>query len=113
MKKLLHCIVILSMLTGAIGYVIPRLEAAQDETVRSITLPEIHVELREGEGVRKVETFCTICHSPDYIVMQPRFSSDKWSSIVHKMIVVFGAPVSEEDSKEIINYLYRVYGTGK
>ena len=113
MKKLLLYIVILHVLTVMVGYPISRLDAAQEGTVRSITLPEIDVKLREGEGVRKVETFCTICHSPDYIVMQPRFSSDKWSAIVHKMIVVFGAPVIEEDSREIINYLYRLYGTGE
>ncbi len=42
--------------------------------------------------------------------MQPAFPADKWSAIVHKMIVVFGAPVNEDDSRTIINYLSKNYG---
>jgi cytochrome c5 len=83
---------------------------AGENAVKSIVLPAIEVELREGPGKDKVATYCNICHSPDYITMQPKFPADKWSAIVHKMIVVFGAPVGEDDSRTIINYLAEHYG---
>ena len=112
MKLLLYA-VICSIFISTAGYAASPMETGQEGKVKSITLPVIDVMLKQGEGVGKVETYCSICHSPDYILMQPQFSSGKWSAIVHKMIVVFGAPVSEQDSKEIINYLYRSYGTGE
>ena len=89
------------------------MEAANESAVKSIVLPAIDSDLKEGAGKDKVATYCNICHSPDYISMQPPFPADKWSAIVHKMIVVFGAPVNEADSRTIIDYLSSNYGTGK
>ena len=84
----------------------------QPVAVRSITLPEVRIELREGEGKVKTETFCNLCHSTDYITMQPKFSRLQWTATVNKMIKVMGAPISEEDAKIIINYLAAAYGAG-
>ena len=81
-------------------------------TVHSINLPETRVELKPGEGLPKVETFCNICHSLDYITMQPKFTRPQWTATVNKMIKVFGAPINEEDSRLIANYLVAQYGTG-
>ena len=89
------------------------IEAVDKSTVKSINLPAIEVDLKEGAGKDKVAVFCNICHSADYITMQPQFPADTWSAIVHKMIVVYGAPVNEDDSRTIINYLSSNYGTGK
>ena len=88
------------------------LYARAQDTARSITLPETRVELKPGEGLTKVETFCSICHSLDYIVMQPRFTKPKWSAVVHKMIKVFGAPITEGDATLIVDYLFAQYGAG-
>jgi sulfite dehydrogenase (cytochrome) subunit B len=82
-------------------------------TVHSITLPVVQTHLRAAAGVETVETHCSICHSLDYITMQPNFSKEKWAAIVQKMIKVMGAPVSEKDAGVIINYLAAEYGTGK
>ena len=82
---------------------------AQD-TTHSINLPEARVELKPGEGLTKVETFCNICHSLDYIVMQPKFTKPQWTATVNKMVKVFGAPITEEDAKLIVNYLVAHYG---
>jgi cytochrome c5 len=113
MKKLLLYTAVCAIVISAVGHTASPPKAEKEGTVKSITLPVIEVKLKEGEGVNKVETYCSICHTTGYIPMQPRFSSEKWSAIVHKMIVVFGAPVNEKDSKEIINYLSRFYGTGE
>jgi cytochrome c5 len=89
------------------------IETEDKGAVKSIVLPVIEVDLKEGAGKDKADEFCNICHSADYITMQPRFPTDAWSAIVHKMIVVYGAPVNEDDSRTIINYLSSNYGTGK
>jgi hypothetical protein len=86
--------------------------AGSQGAVRSIELPQIHIELKAGDGREKVEALCNICHSLDYITMQPRFARSQWAAVVNKMIKVMGAPINESDSKTIINYLVRNYGTG-
>jgi len=84
----------------------------QPGAVRSITLPAVRIELKEGEGRVKAETFCNICHSTDYITTQPKFPLAQWTATVNKMIKVYGAPISEEDAKIITNYLVTNYGAG-
>ncbi|MGE5173139.1 MAG: cytochrome c [Betaproteobacteria bacterium] len=85
---------------------------ASDGSVKSIDLPAVRIELRDGEGRVKTESSCNICHSVDYITMQPKFSRAQWSATVTKMIKTFGAPINEEDAKAIIAYLSTAYGTG-
>ena len=86
--------------------------AVTKDAVHSIELPKITVELRAGDGKETTERFCGICHSPDYITMQPPFSKAQWSATVNKMINVLGAPIPEKDARAIINYLAAQYGTG-
>jgi cytochrome c5 len=81
-------------------------------TIRSITIPSIRIELKEGEGRVKTETYCNICHSVDYITMQPKFPRTQWTATVNKMIKAFGAPIPPEDAGTIISYLSAMYGTG-
>ncbi len=86
--------------------------AAAKETVHSIELPAVGTELRAGEGREDTVKFCGICHSLDYITMQPRFSRSQWTAEVNKMIKVMGAPIPEGDAKVITDYLVAQYGTG-
>lgn len=91
----------------------PLAQAGEMGAVHSITLPTIPPELKEGAGKEKVMTLCTICHTPDYIPMQPLLPAKTWDALVQKMIKVFGAPVNEEDAKTISSYLAAQYGNGK
>lgn len=114
MKKITILMTVLALSTGlahAQGGSSPKAET-QSGAVHSITLPAVRIELKEGEGRVKAETFCNICHSTDYITTQPKFPRAQWTATVNKMIKVFGAPVSEEDAKTIVNYLDANYGTG-
>jgi hypothetical protein len=81
------------------------------ETMHTIELPQIRVDLKPGAGMETTERYCGICHSLDYIAMQPQFPRAKWNAIVNKMIKVMGAPISEEDAKVVTNYLATEYGT--
>ncbi len=82
------------------------------QSVHSIELPVMKTELKQGPGLDKVSTLCNICHSVDYITMQPAFPRATWTAEVNKMIKVMGAPINEEDARTIINYLATEYGTG-
>lgn len=112
MKK----IIVFAMLAATAAFLVQRhapvAQAEEMGTVHSITLPTIPPELKDGVGKDKVLVFCSICHSPDYIPMQPLLPAKTWDGIVTKMIKVFGAPINEEDAKTISSYLAAQYGAG-
>ena len=79
-------------------------------SVHSMTLPQVPAKLKAGPGKELVNKHCTICHSADYIPMQPGFTQEKWGEIVHKRVKVFGAPVPDEQAAQIAAYLGAHYG---
>jgi mono/diheme cytochrome c family protein len=80
-----------------------------DETV-SITLPPDQTTLVQGPGREVTEAQCRMCHSLDYVTMQPRGGAAQWQGVVAKMRTVFGAPLSDADAKAIADYLTAQYG---
>ena len=86
--------------------------AAASVSAEQITLPADHPYgmLKPGPGSDVTERKCVICHSTDYIVMQPHEDQKQWDGVVTKMIKVFGAPVNDADAKVIAEYLARHYG---
>jgi hypothetical protein len=103
------CIALMAsaILVPGISFAIP------GETMHTIELPQARVELKPGAGMETTERYCGICHSLDYITMQPQFPREKWNAIVDKMIKVMGAPIPNEDAKVIVDYLTHQYGTGQ
>ncbi len=99
-------------LTGAFVLVAGLASAASQGMAHTIDLPIINTELKAGDGRDKTASSCAICHSLDYITMQPKFPRAQWAATVNKMIKVMGAPIPEEDAKTIINYLTVQYGAG-
>ena len=72
---------------------------------------ESSVQLAQGAGVERVQAYCAICHSLDYIVMNSPFQDRAgWDKTVTKMVKVMGAPLTPEDSAAIIDYLAAHYG---
>jgi sulfite dehydrogenase (cytochrome) subunit B len=86
--------------------------AAGAAAAEEIALPPDHAYgiLKPGEGSDVTARNCVICHSGDYIVMQPHGDQKQWDGVVTKMIKVFGAPVSDADARIIAEYLARQYG---
>ncbi len=104
---------LLVLLTIATVAAMPVMIQGQGKSgIHSIELPVIQTQLKPGPGLDKVTTLCNICHSVDYITMQPAFPRATWAAEVNKMIKVMGAPINEEDGKTIIDYLAANYGTG-
>ncbi len=82
---------------------------------KSIKLPDDNAmaKLKPGPNVEIVRRNCVACHSTDYIVLQPRGDAKHWETEVRKMVTVFGAPISEADTKGIVEYLATAYGARK
>ena len=83
--------------------------AVAGETV-SITLPSESIALKAGPGMDQAQTACRMCHSLDYITIQPGGGAAQWQGVVTKMMKVYGAPISEPDVKLIEEYLATHYG---
>jgi hypothetical protein len=69
------------------------------------------VELKQADGLDKVEGKCAACHSLDYVRMNSPFPTGAaWDASVRKMIDAFGAPIDAADAKVISDYLKKNYG---
>ena len=76
-----------------------------------VAASEQKVELKAAAGRDMVEANCVACHSLDYIVSNSPFMTRQvWDAEVTKMIKAFGAPISDADAKEIVDYLTANYG---
>jgi mono/diheme cytochrome c family protein len=72
---------------------------------------ERRLELKDAPGRDKVEANCASCHSLDYIQgNSPFMNRGVWDAEVVKMIKAYGAPISDADAKEIVDYLSKNYG---
>jgi cytochrome c551/c552 len=82
----------------------------------SITLPGETAELKASPLPGRVIALqkCFICHSVDYINMQPgTMTQAQWTAEVGKMQHAYGAPVSDDEVTQIGEYLATTYGTAK
>jgi anaerobic selenocysteine-containing dehydrogenase len=73
---------------------------------------ESAIVLAPGPERARVQAACSMCHSLDYIVMNsPIQDAAGWDKTVRKMMTVYGAPLTPEESAAIVAYLARHYGT--
>jgi cytochrome c5 len=84
------------------GVVLPALATAADET---------SLRLADGAGLDRVQSYCSMCHSLDYILMNSPFQDKAgWEKTVNKMVKVMGAPLPAEDVATVVGYLDSHYG---
>jgi len=76
------------------------------------TYPQYAPELAEGEGRAETASFCSMCHSPRYITMQPPLPAATWEAEVTKMRKTLGAPIPDASAARIIKYLQTHYTPG-
>jgi len=110
MKKIAISFFIIGVMAICLAY--GRAEVSTD-TIKTITLPPEKVDLKQGKGLEEVLINCQVCHSADYITMQPRLSKAQWTAEVNKMIRVYGARISEGNATVISDYLSEHYGRGQ
>jgi hypothetical protein len=71
--------------------------------------PLFAATLAEGEGLAETESFCGVCHSTRYIVMQPPLPGETWVAEVNKMVKTYGAPIPAASAQKIVQYLQTHY----
>ena len=82
----------------------------QRGNVRFIRLPEWKPSLPAGEARDLVMVQCAMCHTPEYITLQPPLSREAWTASVTKMRTTYGGPIPEEQVPKIVDYLVAVNG---
>lgn len=76
-------------------------------------LPPETAKLAPGEGAPLVTAQCVACHSLDYISTQPPMNRAGWTATVVKMKEKYGAPIQEDQTEKLVNYLAATYGAEK
>jgi cytochrome c5 len=84
--------------------------AADERRHASVTPDETSVQLKEGPGRTVTMARCPVCHSLDYIPMNaPVMDRGTWQKTVQKMRERFGAPMTDEEAAQILDYLSEHY----
>ncbi len=81
-------------------------------SLHTITLPAETAVLRTSElsGYAIASAKCGLCHSADYVNLQPPgMSVAQWTSEVTKMQRAFGAPIEDSEIEPLANYLASAY----
>jgi sulfite dehydrogenase (cytochrome) subunit B len=72
--------------------------------------PDPDVTLRAGPGHDLTAGLCMICHSLEYIPANaPAMNRGAWQKSIQKMRERFGAPISDEQAQQILDYLAANY----
>ena len=81
-----------------------------------IKLPQEVAKLRTSSlpGYAIAMQKCAICHSADYVNYQPPgMNQAQWTAEMAKMQHAYGAPISDDEVKQIGAYLAVAYGSAK
>jgi len=84
-------------------------ELTEDAHYGVASYPTFEVGLAEGAGRAETQIYCSSCHTPRYITMQPPLPAATWDAEVQKMVKAFGATIPEADAQKIAQYLHEHY----
>jgi hypothetical protein len=71
---------------------------------------EASIELKAAPGHDLTAARCALCHSLDYIPANaPAMNRAGWDKTIQKMRKVYGAPVTDEEAQQILDYLAGSY----
>jgi len=84
-------------------------ELIDDSQYGVASYPTFEVGLAEGAGRAETQIYCSSCHTPRYITMQPPLPAATWDAEVQKMVKTFGATIPEADAQKIAQYLHEHY----
>jgi hypothetical protein len=85
------------------------IELSPDSNYQVSAYPVPGADLVPGDGSQEVRIYCSTCHSPSYITMQPPFPAATWEAEVDKMNKTFGAAIPDDRRQKIILYLQAHY----
>jgi len=99
-----------ALLTATLLLAGPAVAQPKPDPVQTLTLPNEMPYLPNGPGRAAFVSNCLTCHTPNYVVNQPRFPRATWTAEVNKMIKVYGAPIAPDMVKPITDYLVSFNG---
>lgn len=67
---------------------------------------EAPIQLKDAPGRELAASRCNVCHSLEYIPSNaPAMNRAAWQKSIQKMKERFGAAISDEEAKQILDYL--------
>ena len=75
-----------------------------------IQLPPETGAFKQDTGAELANGQCLVCHSVEYVTMQPPMPRAFWKSSVQKMQQKYGAPIPEDQVEALVDYLTKNYG---
>lgn len=78
--------------------------------VTSMVLPSVDMPIPDGPHRDAFRVACTVCHSTRLVFTQPLLTDKQWTAVVHKMTAKYGAPLTADEEKQMVQYLYAVHG---
>ena len=78
---------------------------------RRIELPPETAAFKPGPGSEVAVGRCLVCHSADYVAIQPPLPKAFWKAGVLKMRDKYGADVPDAEVDPLVEYLASAYGT--
>jgi sulfite dehydrogenase (cytochrome) subunit B len=69
-------------------------------------LQEEPIQLKDAPGRDLTASRCNVCHSLEYIPSNaPAMNRTAWQKTIQKMKERFGAPITDEEATQILDYL--------
>ena len=78
-----------------------------------IQMPPETGAFKQDTGAEIANGQCLICHSVEYVTMQPRMPRAFWKASVEKMQKKYGAPIPDDQVAPLVEYLVHTYGNEK
>ncbi len=75
-----------------------------------IELPAETSVFKSGSGAELANGQCLVCHSVEYVTMQPISPRPFWAASVKKMREKYGAVISDQQVEPLLDYLMKHYG---
>src|ERR1043166_5702222 len=79
-------------------------------TALDIQLPPETGAFKQDKGAEIANGQCLICHSVEYVIMQPPMPRPFWNASVQKMQQKYGAPIPDDQVEAVVDYLTKNYG---
>jgi sulfite dehydrogenase (cytochrome) subunit B len=78
---------------------------------RALAAPAVEISaLKDAQGRDLTVGRCIVCHSVEYIPANaPAMNRVAWQKTIQKMREKFGAPITDEEAKSILDYLDQNY----
>ena len=105
MRPPVCCAVAVAGLTALVAFTDGARTARAAEAAKTVAPVEM-TTLRDGAGRDLTIGRCIICHSVEYIPSNaPAMNRVAWQKTIQKMKEKFGAPITDEEAKQILDYL--------